>query len=388
MTVTKRRTHHKSRLGCKNCKTRKIKCDEKKPSCSNCIRRKVDCDFTAVGTPHPNLSPTGLSMTDLELLHNYTSTTYLTLSESPTIRQFYRNTVVQVGFDCDYIMRGVLALSGLHLAHHRQHMRDHYLAAAITHHQAASQATIPLVPNATPKNAQVLFLFSVLTTYYALGWPRKSDDTLLLQENAGFPDWVYLLRGTKGFIELAGVPTSGPMAPLFSHSIARFQLREGPEASNSSANAALAELEEVIVRRPLEDEALRGVYLLAIAELKKSFGQAEACAAQYEMADAFIWVFLMAEDLLPLLRAPTQEAVAVFAYFCVLLKKLDGHWWMQGWGERLIAHAYDLLDDEGRLLIRWAVQEIGWVPPLATERWGGETSTYGDSQETAETSTV
>jgi len=82
------------------------------------------------------------------------------------IREFYRNTVVQVGFDCDFIMRGVLALSGLHLAHHRQPMRDHYLAAAITHHQAASQATIPLVLGATPENAQVLFLFSVLTTYY------------------------------------------------------------------------------------------------------------------------------------------------------------------------------------------------------------------------------
>jgi len=164
------------------------------------------------------------------------------------------------------------------------------------------------------------------------------------------------------------VPTAGPLAPLFAHSMARFQLREGPEAADSSAHAALAELEAVVARRPLEDEALRGVYLLAIAELKKSFGQAEAYAAEYEMADAFIWVFLVAEDLLPLLRTPTQEAVAIFAFFCVLLKKLDGHWWMQSWGGHLSAHAYDLLDEEGRLWIHWAVEEIGWVPPSATER--------------------
>ncbi|KAG7294192.1 hypothetical protein NEMBOFW57_004262 [Staphylotrichum longicolle] len=332
-------------------------------------KRKAHNKSRLVGTPQPGVSPTGLNMTDLELLHNYTTTTYKTLSESPTIREFYRNTVVQVGFDCDYIMRGVLALSGLHLAHHRPRTRDHYLLAAITHHQAASQTTIPLVPGATPQNAQLLFLFSVLTTYYALGWPRKSDDdALLLRENAGFPDWIYLLRGTKGFIELAGVPTAGPLAPLFAHSMARFQLREGPEASESSAHAALAELEAVVARRPLEDEALRGVYMLAIAELKKSFGQAEAYAAEYEMADAFIWVFLMAEDLLPLLRAPTQEAVAIFAFFCVLLKKLDGHWWMQSWAGHLIAHAYALLGDEGRLWIHWAVEEIGWVPPSVTER--------------------
>jgi hypothetical protein len=179
---------------------------------------------------------------------------------------------------------------------------------------------------------------------------------------------VYLLRGTKGFIELAGVPTSGPLAPLFAHSVARFVLRERPEAANSSAHAALVELEEVMAHRPIDDESLRGVYSMAIAELKKSFGQAEACAGGYEMADAFIWVFLMAEDLLPLLRTPTREAVAIFAFFCVLLKKLDGHWWMQGWGGHLIAHAHDLLDDEGRLWIHWAVEEIGWVPPSATGR--------------------
>lgn len=149
------------------------------------------------------------------------------------------------------------------------------------------------------------------------------------------------------------------------------RLREELEADNilssSPTNAALADLEVVIVARPLKSDSLRGIYVRAIAELKTSFSQAEACGntTQYEMADAFIWVFLMAEDLLPLLRAPTQEAMAIFAFFCVLLKKLDGHWWMQGWGGHLIAHAYDLLDDEGRLLIHWAVQEIGWIPPAA-----------------------
>jgi len=203
--------------------------------------------------------------------------------------------------------------------------------------------------------------------YKALGSPRKSEDALFLRENAGFPDWVYLLRGTKGFIQLAGVPTAGPMAPLFAHSTVRFRQREEAEVSSSPAYAALTELEEFIARRPLDDEALRAVYLFAIAELKKSFAQAEACAAQFEMADIFIWVFLVAEDFLPLLRTPTQEAVAIFAFFCVLLKKLDGHWWMQGWGTHLIAHVYDLLDDEGRLLVHWAVREIGWIPPPTTE---------------------
>jgi hypothetical protein len=182
---------------------------------------------------------------------------------------------------------------------------------------------------------------------------------------------VYLLRGIKGFIEVAGVPRDGPLAPVFAHSTHRFVLREEAEVTASPAHPGLTELEQIIARRPALDDGLRAVYAAALAELKKSFGQAEALALagmQYEMIDAFIWLFVVAEDLVPLLRAPKQEAVAIFAFFCVLLKKLDGQWWMQGWGRQLIAHAYDLLDEEGRLWIHWAVQEMGWVPPSAVER--------------------
>ncbi|KAL0939735.1 C6 finger domain protein [Colletotrichum truncatum] len=40
-----RRSHRKSRLGCQQCKRRKIKCDEARPSCLNCVRRDEDCSF-------------------------------------------------------------------------------------------------------------------------------------------------------------------------------------------------------------------------------------------------------------------------------------------------------------------------------------------------------
>lgn len=43
---TKHRRHHrKSRLGCHQCKRRKIKCDETRPACLNCSRREVNCSY-------------------------------------------------------------------------------------------------------------------------------------------------------------------------------------------------------------------------------------------------------------------------------------------------------------------------------------------------------
>ncbi|KAL1901933.1 hypothetical protein Sste5346_001638 [Sporothrix stenoceras] len=40
-----RRSHKKSRAGCRRCKSRKIKCDEIRPRCYNCEKHGVPCDF-------------------------------------------------------------------------------------------------------------------------------------------------------------------------------------------------------------------------------------------------------------------------------------------------------------------------------------------------------
>ncbi|EEP80005.1 predicted protein [Uncinocarpus reesii 1704] len=62
-----RRSHRKSRLGCLQCKRRKIKCDETPPPCGNCRKHNIECQFAAVpakptsaGRPSP-LPRTGLA---------------------------------------------------------------------------------------------------------------------------------------------------------------------------------------------------------------------------------------------------------------------------------------------------------------------------------------
>ncbi|PTD12794.1 hypothetical protein FCULG_00003872 [Fusarium culmorum] len=70
-----RRSHKKSRAGCRRCKNRKIKCDEVHPRCGNCAKHGVPCDFSnpdvleelaistntsteSVGAPTPSPAPT------------------------------------------------------------------------------------------------------------------------------------------------------------------------------------------------------------------------------------------------------------------------------------------------------------------------------------------
>ncbi|CZR67965.1 related to ECM22 Sterol regulatory element binding protein, member of the fungus-specific Zn[2]-Cys[6] binuclear cluster family of transcription factors [Phialocephala subalpina] len=44
-TVRKRRAHNKSRRGCRNCKLRKVKCDETRPKCEKCVSFGVTCNY-------------------------------------------------------------------------------------------------------------------------------------------------------------------------------------------------------------------------------------------------------------------------------------------------------------------------------------------------------
>ena len=53
-TVRKRKTHKKSRLGCRNCKLRRVKCDEIRPMCEQCQGFGVVCNYD---TSIPDLEP-------------------------------------------------------------------------------------------------------------------------------------------------------------------------------------------------------------------------------------------------------------------------------------------------------------------------------------------
>lgn len=41
----------KSRTGCRQCKRRRVKCDERSPICGDCSRLQLDCSFVSI-TPH------------------------------------------------------------------------------------------------------------------------------------------------------------------------------------------------------------------------------------------------------------------------------------------------------------------------------------------------
>lgn len=79
-------------------------------------------------------------MQDLELLHNFTTRTYATLSDNLILAEFYRTSAVQYGLKEEYIMRTILSISASHLAYHRHDRQGHYQSLAMSHHQIAAKS--------------------------------------------------------------------------------------------------------------------------------------------------------------------------------------------------------------------------------------------------------
>ncbi|KAF1911820.1 hypothetical protein BDU57DRAFT_560192 [Ampelomyces quisqualis] len=78
-----RRAHNKSRLGCHQCKRRRIKCDVKQPSCKNCDKKSLDCSFQLLA-PTSRLSIVPATSPKPSRTHNLSPSSTLEAKTTPT----------------------------------------------------------------------------------------------------------------------------------------------------------------------------------------------------------------------------------------------------------------------------------------------------------------
>lgn len=261
-------------------------------------------------------------------------------------------------------MRGILALSALHLARYRPDKKEIYTSQAMLQHQIGLRQATTILTELNEDNCPAVFIFSALTLFFTVAAPRKPDDFLLVGEN-GIGDWLTLVKGTAFVVGTAeDVLFKGSLGPMFLAGRRRTELREKYLAEAPYEDSPLTEL-GVLVEKTTVDRHDMAVYLDAIDILRKSFltfTEHGETVPGFESADIFIWVFEVNHRYLELLRRNTQESLCIFGYFCVVLRRQDSYWWMEGWATHLISKIYHLLDEEHRLWIRWPIEEIGWIP--------------------------
>ncbi|PYI01887.1 C6 transcription factor [Aspergillus sclerotiicarbonarius CBS 121057] len=255
-----RKSHRKTRSGCKNCKRRRIKCDETKPQCSNCIRHAIDCDFSsqsedpsgssAEGSPTgpspsdkldgsytyiPSTSsnfkppkrghgpssttlpppprdqppqelahrPFQFTATDMALFHHLLTSKELT-GWSPRAQQ----ELCRLGFAHHYVLRLLLAFAGFHIAQtpgdlsNSPYMGMHtdFHTEADRHLDLAMREISTLVTQIHPNNSAALYTSAIFIFLCSLAKGPQPGEYLAFRDDRS-PGHLALFLGVRSIFE-------------------------------------------------------------------------------------------------------------------------------------------------------------------------------------------
>lgn len=156
-------------------------------------------------------------------------------------------------------------------------------------------------------------------------------------------------------MEETKVDVDGPLLrPFMAWALARVKVRGACNGCKSPWLQAL----QAQIHASVQDQSRLNIYDHAICELDASFRSALDPSVSKDVIDAMIWIWVESNSLIPLLKQREQEAVAIFAHFCVLLRLHEGEWFINGWAVHLLRRSRDLLDDEHKAWISWSLTDI------------------------------
>lgn len=402
--MVSRKSHPKSRNGCANCKKRRIKCDEVKPQCSNCEKHSIDCDFSSTSWHTPKSASTsssspqaqrhrssassskpasksraasstdnspalpnsyldgsgaklpGLQLEDLELLHHFTTQTCFTLSDRAASHELWRVNAPQVAFQHDFLMRGILAISALHMAWLKPDKKDHYSHIAVRQQDAALSAFRSIMSKMDQTNCDAFFGLSSLIVVYGFAAPKASDSLGLFSYSGDDSDeWLPLIRGVNSILmNVFPWIKQGRLSGLLHDHQQEPPRQDLPPVLKDQ----LSHL-ETLCERVADGQEAADAYRTTLTMLRMCFIRMKNRPPyECEVSISFLWPVMIPQDYISLLNRRRPEALIILAHYCVILHHLDDYWWMRGWAMHIIDNIKRELNDEQRFWIEWPTRVI------------------------------
>ncbi|KAH7026455.1 uncharacterized protein B0I36DRAFT_352308 [Microdochium trichocladiopsis] len=429
-----RRSHKKSRAGCKRCKSRKIKCDENHPRCGNCTKHGVPCDFeypelassfAAAETPrvppseyagspassgfpptpamaprtpmplyrspnHTTITTTSTDrMMELRLLHHWTTITCKTLAiRDPSSEYIWAEKVPNLAFSgAHFLADAVLAVSALHLRSATPH--DQQLVRASHSYMAAtlSEYAASLSKGITKSNAEALFLTAALIAFQSTAsrvFVRDEGVIGSKDEPSRYQiplSWFHSFQGVKAVVASSWqfLRDSGIVLTIIEAQPA-LNLHFGEHTSTHFGHL-LEGLDKEILEsgESPEDQALTAqAYQHAVAVMNWVHRIPKTAAP-------LVFLATVSKRFIDLLEAKRPRALAILANYFGLLKLLDRLWWLKGVSRREIIGIISLFDPDDEFWwpklqwpLRIAVYDGDVIP---TELWGLSMDTAAPSKE-------
>jgi hypothetical protein len=267
-----------------------------------------------------------------------------------------------------FLMHEILSVSALHLAHLKPNKSVIYRTAAATHDAAALLLFQPQLSNLTHENCNACFAFSALLSIHiwASQSPAEISNLVFSSESSENPDtpkitWFKLLRGSRAVIR-AGWPwiEAGPLSPVFKPWKGHDTFDLPPPDPIETKH--LDDLAEACNTRSAHQmpvpEKRKETLEMALRALRRVFSLSNYSPEISRHAATVSWMHLIQEEFVELIEAKVPEALLLVACYCVLLKRLQNMWWLEGKAESLLASVRAALGDGWERWLQWPIYEV------------------------------
>lgn len=385
------RSHTKSRKGCDQCRTRKVKCDEKGPPCSNCTARELSCTYlkvaaaraasqTAAPLPHVkdastkrydgngNSTGNGKGLLDapfleselmiLELMHKFSTETFRSLCVSASELEVWQTSVPNLALKHEFLMNGILALAAMHIASSLEPPEAlKYLDIGLQRYNRSLKPFRDAIDSLTSQNCDAVFAHSIIMTAIGIASPRLTeirDETLSMTESMVVV--FELLQGVKKIIQV-GVGQSWINLELFSR---------GEFWKNSSASLDTDTESAMVQLDKLNDEVMTGIYASQHQINREIIAHLRHCYTKFQIepepAPVLAWLAAVRKEFVESLRCRHPFSLLILMYWGVLLGELDGRrWWARDAGRALVTELLGALrpgDPRWQPALAWAQRRM------------------------------
>ncbi|KAL0938482.1 C6 finger domain-containing protein [Colletotrichum truncatum] len=301
-----------------------------------------------------------LNPDDLELLHHYMCHTAITLGDS----RVWREHVPRLGFQHNYVLHMVLAISAQHLARLRPSQASRYESLAEQHSTSALPAVTNIIPCLSKDNCQALYHTTVLVCLSTFAKKPTPGHLLVVAENDEVPWWA-LLRGVRFVVQTMGIHTiiAGweDDGVTFEDTWTQCPPLPTPVHKMVYWEKHFEELADLVATSPEND---REMYTKLLASLescfKRTFGTAEEPIPhiQGKLEIVMSWLYNMEDEFVERLKQRHVLPIILLAHFNVLVQTLEHFWFMQGWSEHLMTGLFQALDSQYAHWLQWPAEQI------------------------------
>jgi hypothetical protein len=377
-----KRTHTKSRLGCDQCKKRRIECDYIASERGRCSKKGLSCAYRAWGpaadrlqshgrvpdrppppkSPPPSTPTTLFSLYDLGLLHDYTLRSSITLSrrDDPLFHDIWQQDVPKLALDHSYLMHGKLSFAAAYRSRHPdpasprdskavQAARDHYDQALIDMRVSISDVAVEL--------ADPLLCFSVLISFVTL-FLETDEESGPLEITVSLFQTIRSLVGIMHEDIIRSHLAESRIGALVRHNDAIAWNPLPQDLSDSLDKLQYSGLKHDFQDK--ESSAYNGLMTGAVMKLKFMFSFTTICPDSWDYL--LSWPISLSSELPGFIEAIEHHeplALCILAHWSVALCNASPKWYVKDWPGTLLETIEAILSGtKWERSLDWAMREV------------------------------